>query len=75
MPNGQYFIANPRLIWMIKQSRATLAGEDFDVPAPLGQQSRLGGFWIPQRGVLAVGDICFEAFDPSRHSDQLTIAR
>ena len=75
MPNGQYFIANPRLIWMIERSHATLAGDDFDIPAPLGQQSRLGGFWIPQRGVLAVGDICFEAFDPSRHSDQLTVAR
>lgn len=71
MPNGQYFIANPRTIWMIERSSATLAGEDFGTPAPLGQQSRLGGFWIPQRGVLAVGDICFEAFDGARHSDQL----
>jgi hypothetical protein len=71
MPNGQYFIANPRRIWMVRRSRATLAGEDLGTPAPLGQQSRLGGFWIPQRGVLAVGDTCFEAFDAARHSDQL----
>ena len=71
MPNGQSFVANPRTIWMVKRSRATLAGEDYDTPAPLGEQSRLGGFWIPQRGVLAVGDLYFESFDSTRHSDRL----
>ena len=71
MPNGQGFIATPRIVWMVTRSHATLGREDFDITAPLGKQTSLGGFWIPQRGVLAVGETRFEAFDPARHSDRL----
>jgi hypothetical protein len=71
MPNGQTFVANPRIIWMVTRSRAVLAGKDFDPPSALDQQTHLGGFWIPQRGILAVGETRFEAFDAARHSDQL----
>lgn len=67
-PNGQYFIANPKLIWMIDSSKASLQGEDFGSIGPLKKQSRLADFWIPQRGVFAIGDASFEAYDPSRHS-------
>jgi hypothetical protein len=68
VPNGQRFMANPRLMWSIAESHATLAGEDLGRPGPVHPQARLGDFWIPQRGVFAVGLSSFEAFDPARHS-------
>jgi len=67
-PNGQRFIANPRLMWAVTDSRATLAGEILGSPTPLADQAHLGDFWIPQRGVFALGGVFFDAYDPSRHS-------
>jgi hypothetical protein len=34
---------------------------------PLEEQSRLGDFWMPQRGIFYVGEARFESFDPLRH--------
>jgi hypothetical protein len=59
-PNGQQFVANPRTMWVIPESRARLADCDFGPPGPLATQARLGDFWIPQRGVFAVGRAFFE---------------
>ena len=73
-PNGQHFIANPRQLWMISESSAQLAGEDFGRPAPLHTQAKLGDFWIPQRGILAIGETFFEPFDSSRHSATMSLA-
>lgn len=73
-PNGQHFIANPRQLWMVTRSSANSAGEDFGLPRPLDVQARLGDFWIPQRGILAIGESLFEPFDPSRHSASSTAA-
>ncbi|MFA4965235.1 MAG: hypothetical protein WC709_06315 [Thermoleophilia bacterium] len=70
VPNGQHFIANPRLMWTIVDSRARLAGEDLGRPGPVHPQARLGDFWIPQRGILAIGQTYFAPFDPARHSAQ-----
>lgn len=67
-PNGQHFIANPRQLWMVSESSAQLADEDFGRPAPLHTQAKLGDFWIPQRGILAIGETFFETFDASCHS-------
>ena len=67
-PNGQHFIANPRVLWTIVDSRAHLAGEDFGPPGPVHPQARLGDFWIPQRGMLAIGQAYFDPFDPGCHS-------
>ncbi len=67
-PNGQHFVANPRLIWAVVDSHAQLEGENFGAPGPVHPQARLGDFWIPQRGILAVGQAYFDAFDPARHS-------
>lgn len=66
-PNGQRFIANPRTLWSIVDSRARLAGEDLGTPGPVSPQARLGDFWIPQRGIFALGQSTFETFDPARH--------
>ena len=67
-PNGQGFVANPRVLWSITGSRAVLSGEDLGPPGPVQPQARLGDFWIPQRGMLAIGQAYFDPFDPVRHS-------
>jgi len=74
VPNGQHFIANPRVMWVIVDSRARLAGEDFGPPGPVHPQARLGDFWIPQRGMLVMGQAYFDPFDPARHSSQTSRA-
>ncbi|SRR5579884_235514 len=68
VPNGQHFIANPRVLWAVVESHAALAGKDFGPPGPVQPQARLGDFWIPQRGILAIGQAYFDPFDPARHS-------
>jgi hypothetical protein len=66
-PNGQWFKANPRLIWSVADSTAVLNGVDLGSPGPLPEQARLGDFWLPQRGIFSMGETSFEGFDPSRH--------
>ncbi len=68
VPNGQRFIVTPRVLWAVVDSSASLAGKDFGPPGPLQSQARLGDFWIPQRGMLAIGQAFFESFDPAYHS-------
>ncbi|SRR5579875_340084 len=58
-PNGQSFVANPTRIWLIGDSSARLDDKDLGAPAPLAVQARIGEFWIPQRGVFAVGHAFF----------------
>jgi hypothetical protein len=36
-------------------------------PGPLPHQDRLGDFWLPQRGLFAVGTARFDTYDPTRH--------
>lgn len=67
-PNGQSFVANPRQIWMIDSGTATLQGHDFGSIGPLERQARLGDFWIPQRGIFAIGGADFEPYDSSKHT-------
>ncbi|HEX6575957.1 MAG TPA: hypothetical protein VF042_13395 [Gemmatimonadaceae bacterium] len=67
-PNGQRFVANPRLMWAVTDSQATRYDDDFGQPGPLSAQAHLGDFWIPQRGIFAMGGVHFEPYDPSRHS-------
>jgi hypothetical protein len=66
-PNGQWFVANPRLLWTIPTSSAIVCGLDLGTIGPVPRQARLGDFWIPQRGLFACGVGLFEPFDPSRH--------
>jgi hypothetical protein len=67
-PNRQWFIANPRQVWAVSKSNASLSGESFGDPGAVHPQAKLGDFWIPQRGLVAIGDASFEPFDASRHS-------
>jgi hypothetical protein len=66
-PNGQRFIANPRSIWLVSESTATLNGESLGPVGALEEQASVGDFWIPQRGLFALGQAYFEPFNPSLH--------
>jgi hypothetical protein len=72
VPNGQRFVANPRLVWIVAGSTAALNGQDLGPVAPLPVQERLGDFWIPQRGIFALAQASLEAFDPRRHNTATT---
>lgn len=67
VPNGQSFIANPRRMWTISDSNASLSGQDFGPIGPLPDQAHLADFWLPQRGIFAVADVFLEPYDAQRH--------
>jgi hypothetical protein len=67
LPNGQWFIANPKEMWLIGASRAVIAGRDLGELAPLAEQTRLGDFWIPQRALFAFARAFFEPLG-ARHA-------
>ena len=67
VPNRQGFRAKPRRMWFITRSSADLAGKDLGIPRPLSAQTRLGDFWIPQRGIFLIGASAFDRFNPARH--------
>jgi hypothetical protein len=58
-PNGQRFIANPLRVWLVAAAGASLGGVDFGPMGKLDQQAALGDFWIPQRGIFAIGRAYF----------------
>jgi hypothetical protein len=68
VPNHQRFIANPMLIWAIQSSTARMGDQDLGSVGSLPLQTRLGDFWIPQRGIFAIGRAFFEPLDPARHT-------
>lgn len=70
LPNGQWFLANPKELWLIRSSRAVIAGRDLGELAPLAEQTRLGDFWIPQRGLFAFARAFFEPLDLARHAHE-----
>lgn len=65
--NGQSFVANPKLLWSIPASRARIGDLVLDRVGPLPSQIRIGDFWLPQRGIFAIGASYLEPFDPARH--------
>lgn len=66
-PNRQHFQVVPLRVWSVAASTATVDGDDLGSTHPLDEQSRLGDFWMPQRGIFYVGEARFESFDPRRH--------
>ncbi|TQJ58053.1 hypothetical protein FBY30_0263 [Arthrobacter sp. SLBN-83] len=52
VPNGQTFQAQPRQLWLVTGSQATIMGEDAGQPGPLEVQDHLADFWLPQRGLF-----------------------
>lgn len=68
MPNGQGYRLVPSQVWEVASSWASLEGADLGRPARLPQQEAIGDFLIPQRGLLAVGELTLDALDPVLHS-------
>ena len=68
VPNGQRFHLKPKHIWVIRSSTARMGDQDLGSVAALGVQTRLGDFWIPQRGMFVIGHAFFEPLDPARHA-------
>jgi hypothetical protein len=60
-PNGQRFIANPLLVWLVADSKATLDGVDLGAIGASPTPGRMADFWVPQRGVFAIGRAFFQA--------------
>jgi hypothetical protein len=75
VPNGQHFQAAPRLLWAVINSTALVGGHDIGPPGPLQHQDGLGDFWLPQRGLFAVGTARFDTYDPTRHHPPPTSVR
>lgn len=67
VPNGQWFQAAPRQVWVIPDASATIARRDLGPPAPLAVQAMLGEVPMPQRGVLMMGAFSFEGYAADRH--------
>jgi len=55
--NRQPFDANPLRIWYVTGSRALVEGEELGPIGPLDVQAHLGDFYIPQRGIFAIGRV------------------
>lgn len=53
--NGQAFDANPLQIWCVTDSSAVVGGHDLGPIGPLPDQAHLADFYIPQRGIFAIG--------------------
>lgn len=70
VPNNHQFRANPKHMWFVKRSSALLNSEDLGTISPLPVQTRLGDFWIPQRGIFMIGGA---AFDPAGSEVLLTM--
>lgn len=53
--NGQPFDANPLRIWLVTTSHAVVDGQQLGPIGPLAEQAHLADFYIPQRGIFAIG--------------------
>jgi hypothetical protein len=55
--NGQPFDANPLRIWYVTDSHAVVEGRELGPTGPLSEQAHLRDFYIPQRGIFAIGRV------------------
>jgi hypothetical protein len=55
--NGQHFDANPLRIWYVTGSSAVVDGQDLGPPGPLAEQAHMADFYLPQRGIFALGRV------------------
>ncbi len=58
-PNGPHFKAAPMRVWRVAGGKARLHDADLGTLAPLAEQTRLGDFWLPQRGLFFAGQARF----------------
>jgi hypothetical protein len=55
--NRQPFDANPQRIWLVTPSHAVVEGQELGAIGPLAEQAHLGDFYMPQRGIFAIGRV------------------
>jgi hypothetical protein len=55
--NNQHFDANPLRIWYVTESHATVEGDDLGTIGPLAEQAHMADFYVPQRGIFAIGRV------------------
>lgn len=55
--NGQHFDANPLKVWRVVASTAIVGGVDLGPVGALDTQARVGDFFLPQRGIFAIGRV------------------
>jgi hypothetical protein len=55
--NDQHFDANPLRIWYVTDSHAVVEGEDLGPIGALKEQAHMADFYIPQRGIFAMGRV------------------
>lgn len=55
--NGQRFDANPLRVWFVTGSRAVVDGQELGPIGPLAEQAHVSDFYIPQRGIFAIGRV------------------
>jgi hypothetical protein len=67
-PNGQQFIANPLVVWLIADTAATLDAVDLGESGPAPTPGELGDFRIPQRGMFAIGRAFFDPAPPQEQA-------
>jgi hypothetical protein len=61
--NHQHFDANPLRIWYVTESRAVVEGEDLGPIGALDEQAHIADFYMPQRGIFAVGRVFISPLD------------
>ena len=63
--NEQHFDATPLRIWFVPESRAVVEGRVLGPTGPLPVQAQIADFWIPQRGLFAMGRVFVTPCDRS----------
>src|SRR5919106_2515663 len=66
-PSRQEFFADLRRVWLIEGSTAVIDGVDLGESGAVPEQAHLADFWLPQRGLFAIGGSLFTAYDPALH--------
>jgi hypothetical protein len=66
LPSGARYVSNPRRVWLIEASRASIRGVDLGEVTRLSQHVALGDFVIPRRALLASGPLFIEPAVPAR---------
>jgi hypothetical protein len=67
--NEQHFDANPMRLWYVTESRASVDGEDLGPIGPLTRQAHIADFYVPQRGILAIGRVFVTPTARTRQDD------
>jgi hypothetical protein len=72
--NRQHFDANPQRIWYVTASHAVVEGEDLGPIGPSVEQAHMADFYVPQRGVFAVGRMFLSPLKPPDGVTEAVIA-